>query len=156
MSEHTNWLVHDHREYDAALEQCEIAAGAEEWDEAVSLYKGFVDDLKLHMQMEDEVIYPMLEGLGAAAAAEVAVLREEHADLERLLADLHSILRTRDYDHFLESLKPLHRALRRHNTHEEAVLERRGGDPTLMQQRDAALARLRAVEAERGRRVWEF
>lgn len=156
MSDSPNWLVHDHRKYDEALQQCELAAGAGAWREAIAQYQTFLDDLKLHMQMEDDVIYPLLEALGGEAAEEAAALRDEHEALERLLQDLSSIIRTRDYDHFLDSLVPLHEAMRRHNAHEEEAFQRLGNEQALLTQRDAALARLRALEAERGKRVWDF
>ncbi len=35
MSDNTNWMVHDHRKYETALDECELAAGAGAWKEAV-------------------------------------------------------------------------------------------------------------------------
>jgi iron-sulfur cluster repair protein YtfE (RIC family) len=55
----SNWLVHDHDKYDAVLNECEIAADVGEWKKAKHLFQDFVSDLKLHMQMEDEVLYPL-------------------------------------------------------------------------------------------------
>jgi hypothetical protein len=154
MADASNWLVHDHHRYDAALDECEIAAGAGEWKEAIALFRSFLDELELHMRMEDEVVYPTVEQATGDPHGEIAELREEHEDLVRLLRDIGIILRTRDYDHFLESLVPLHRAMNKHNRHEEEVF-RRVAHHSLFAQREDVLNRLRAVEKKEGKRIWD-
>jgi len=47
MGKTSNWLVHDHKQYDAALAQCEEIAEEGLWDEALRIYKQFVENLKL-------------------------------------------------------------------------------------------------------------
>ncbi len=155
MSDTSNWLVHDHRRYEAALEACEIAAGAEDWKEAVQLFYGFVDDLKLHMRMEDEVLYPFFKEEVGDPNDEIAVLSEEHDYVAHLLHDLAAVIKRKDFDHFEESLKPLYRAMTEHNVHEEAVLGRMGSD-SLLTRRDEILQRLEAMEPHAGRRAWDF
>lgn len=155
MSDTANWLVHDHRKYEAALQACEFAAGAEEWKEAAKLFYDFVDDLKLHMRMEDEVLYPFFKEEVGDPEGEIARLSEEHDDIVRLLHDLAAVIKQKDFDHFEESLKPLYRAMTEHNAHEEAVFSRMGGE-ALLTRRDEVLRRLEALEPQAGRRVWEF
>ena len=41
MSDSSNWLIHDHRKYEEALKACEIAAGVEEWKEAVQRFEAW-------------------------------------------------------------------------------------------------------------------
>ena len=59
MNDTSNWLVHDHLKYDAILDECEMAADARESEECESLFQNFVKQLKLHMQIEDQVPYPL-------------------------------------------------------------------------------------------------
>jgi hemerythrin-like domain-containing protein len=155
MTEPSNWLVHDHRKYDIALDECEIAAGAGEWKEAITLFRGFLDDLRLHVQMEEEVVYPAFEQETGDPHGEIAELREEHEYLVRLLRDITVVVRTKDYDHFLESLVPLHRIMNRHNRHEEDIFLRLGNESLLMR-REEILSRLRGLERKAGKRVWDF
>ncbi len=54
-----NWLVHDHHKYDAELYNCELAAHAGDWDNTTFLFDIFAADIKLHMQMEDDVLFPL-------------------------------------------------------------------------------------------------
>lgn len=149
MSEDANWLVHDHRKYDEALSYCELVAGAGEWKEAVALFNAFVEDLRLHMRMEDEVLYPLFVAETGDPDHEIADLGEEHDDIVRLLGDLLTIIKTNDIDHFDESLPHLHRALRKHNAHEESALRRLGSESILLR-RDEILARLDAMKPKGG------
>lgn len=155
MSDTTNWLVHDHRKYEAALKACEIAAGAEDWKDAARLFREFVDDLKLHMRMEDEVLYPFFKEEVGDPDDEIGRLSDEHDDIVRLLYDLDAVIRQKDFDHFEESLQPLYRAMVEHNAHEEAVFGRLG-EGSLLTRRDEILRRLEALEQKAARRIWPF
>ena len=155
MNETSNWLVHDHRKYEAALEECEMAAGAGDWKDAVQLFNGFVDDLKLHMRMEDEVLYPLFVEQSADAAVEITDLSEEHDQIARLLTDLAYVIKRNDMDHFEDSLLPLYKAMTQHNEHEEEVFLNMGNGDLLMR-RDEILARLKSLETSQNHRSWDF
>jgi hemerythrin-like domain-containing protein len=155
VNETSNWLVHDHRNYDAALDKCELEAGAGEWKNAVKLFNEFIEDLKLHMRMEEEVLYPFFVEEAGDPEGAITVLTEEHEDLARLLRDLVYVIKTRNFDHFLDSLVPLHQVMKRHNQHEEDVFQRMADD-SLLVHRDEILKRLKSLQNKEGRRTWEF
>ena len=117
MNETSNWLVHDHHKYDVALDECEMAADVGEWKNAKRLFQDFVTDLKLHMQMEDEVLYPLFVEESGDPDGIINHLSEEHDYLVRLVQDLAYIIKANDFDHFLDSLEPLHKAMNQHNKH---------------------------------------
>lgn len=144
MSDTPNWLVHDHRKYEAALAECEMAAGAGDWKDAVRLFNSFVEDLKLHMRMEDEVLYPLLMEQADDADGEITELAEEHVHIAQLLHDLTYVIKRKDMDHFEESLLPFNKALTRHTGHEEEVFLGMGNGALLMH-RDDILARLKSL-----------
>jgi len=154
MPETSNWLVHDHRKFEAALRDCELAAGAEDWKAAVALFQAFAEDLKLHMRMEDEVIYPFFRREVADPDDDLGELMYEHDTLVRLLNDLARVIRNRDFDHFEDSLTPLYQAMTEHNVHEESVLRRLGSD-SLLSRRDEILRQLETIQPGIGR-AWEF
>ncbi len=154
MPEKANWLVHDHRKYEAVLEDCESAAGAGDWKEAVRLFYDFVEDLKLHMRMEDEIVYPFFREEVDDPENELGELMDEHDDLARLLTDLATVIKNKNYDHFEESLIPLYKAMVEHNAHEEQLLSRMGSD-SLLTRRDEILQRLEAMQPGAAR-AWEF
>lgn len=154
MGDPSNWLVHDHRKYQAALEACEAAAGVHEWKEAVQRFNAFVDDLKLHMRMEDEVLYPFFREQTGDPDDEIGDLTYEHDKLAGLLRDLAIVIRHKDYDHFEECLRPLYQALVEHSVHEETVFGRLSGH-ALLNRRDEILRRLEALQGGTPR-PWDF
>ncbi len=131
MVESLNWLNHDHLKYDEALDECELVAASGDWKNAVRLFKIFVEDLKHHMRIEDEILYPMIEGR-VELKQDIALLKDEHSNMVRLLRDLIFVIKTNDIDHFEESLEPLHQYMRDHNEHEEAVFMNAGIEEVLM------------------------
>lgn len=157
MNDTNNWLIHDHRKYDEMLTECEMAAEMADWKDAVRLFNEFTNDLKLHMQLEDEVIYPLFEKKGAEAEDAMTELHEQHEDLVRLLTDLVSVIKNKNIDHFMESLVPLHKIMNEHNEFEEEVFQRMGNDDLLMR-RDEVIQQLSALQAKDGyhAKEWTF
>lgn len=155
MNRDANWLVHDHRKYDRALEDCEFAAEVEDWKTAVKLFKTFAEDLKLHMQMEDEVLYPLLEEESGDPKGELVLLGHEHDDLVRLLGDLIDVIKTKNFHHFEESLRPLRKVMIQHNDYEEMVFLSLGTESLLLR-RDEIMSRLDALNPQARRRRWNF
>ena len=150
-----NWLVHDHHEYDAILDDCEMAADVGEWKKAKDLFQKFVSDLKLHMQMEDEVLYPLFIEENGDPDGVITHLSEEHDYLVHLVSDLAYIIKSNDFDHFLDCLEPLHKAMNQHNDHEEKVFLTMANQSILMR-RDEIVERLNAVHDKPGKRAWDF
>jgi hemerythrin-like domain-containing protein len=156
MNNQSNWLVHDHQQYDDMLGECELVAGTGDWKSAIALFNKFVNELKLHMRMEDEVLYPLVEEGCGDPEGEIAELKDEHDDIVRLIRDLMIIIKNKNYDHFEESLMPMHKALNQHNSHEEACFLSSGTEQTLMR-RDEIMARLNNLEeSQQQRKRWFF
>ncbi len=155
MNNTSNWLVHDHRKYDDILDECEMAADVGEWKKAKDLFQTFLSELKLHMQMEDEVLYPLFIEENGDPNGVITHLSEEHDYLQHLIQDLSYIIKANDFDHFLDSLEPLHKAMNQHNEHEEKVFLNMANQSMLMQ-RDEIIERLNAVQNKPGGRSWDF
>ena len=155
MNNTSNWLVHDHHKYDTALDECEMAADVGEWKKAKNLFQNFVSELKLHMQMEDQVLYPLFIEENGDPNGVITHLSEEHDYLVRLVQDLSYIIKANDFDHFLDSLEPLHKAMNQHNEHEEKVFLNMANQSILMR-RDEIIERLNAVQDKPGGRTWGF
>jgi len=157
MKTKANWMVHDHQKYDQMLTECEMAAEMADWKDAVRLFNEFTHDLKLHMHMEDEVLYPLFKQKGADQEDEIIELSEEHENLVRLLRDLVSVIKTKNIDHFMDSLLPLHKAMSEHSQHEETVFQSLENDPILMR-RDEIMKQLSDLQKQDGHesRDWGF
>jgi len=154
MPETKNWLVHDHRRFEETVKECELAAGAQDWKTAVALFNSVIDDLKLHMRMEDEVIYPFFRQEVGDPDDDIGDLVYEHDNLARLLTDLAKVIKNRNFDHFEASLEPLYQAMIEHNAHEEEVLKRMG-DESLLKRREEIVEQLETIKPGVSR-TWEF
>ena len=132
MSESSNWLVHDHQRYDKALSECEEIAEEGLWQDAIEAYERFVDEFKLHIRMEDEVCFPQFEKYYGDPKGELAYLAAEHDNIARMMHDLAYVIQRKDYEHFLASLKPLHKAIKEHNANEETLFLSIKDDQMLM------------------------
>ncbi len=155
MNQGSNWLHHDHRRYEAVLEDCRVAAEREEWRAARRLFEEFLSHLKLHMRMEEEVVYPAYDQAEGGPQKATQAMRDEHEQIVRLLRDLSWILKTNDSEHFLESLVPLRHAMMEHHEHEEQVFLPMA-ERVLLDRREEILKKLEEFgEAHAGRR-WDF
>jgi len=155
MSETSNWLVHDHGKYDALLAECEELAEEGLWEDALRVYRQFLEELKLHMRMEDEILYPLYEEQYGDPRGELTYLQGEHDNIAWLLHELAYVLKRNNTEHFLDSVRPLHKALNRHNANEEELFLNLEDDSILLR-RDEIMQRLNSMQDEAGKRVWHI
>lgn len=155
MGSTSNWLLHDHERYDEALAKCQEVADEGHWDCALKIYQQFVDELKLHMRMEDEVLYPFYEDQYGDPEGEIAYLYTEHDNIARLLHDLAFVIERKDFEHFRDSLKPLQKALNLHNENEEPLFLAME-DHSILKQRDEIIKRMNAMQDEMGMHIWNI
>ena len=156
MNEDTNWLTHDHAEYEAILYDCQSAAEQEDWKTATRLFRELVSHIKLHMHMEEEVLYPAYEQTMNAPQGPTLALREEHDEIYRLLRDLSHVIKTNDSHLFLESLLPLEKVLFKHHEKEEEIFLPMASF-VLLSQRDEIMRRLKVFDKDiPSKRAWDF
>ena len=84
----SNWLWHDHRDYEDLLRACASVAAAAEWAAAEERLQDLVSLLKGHFQVEEEVLFPAFEELVDVQGAPTRTLRGEHNLIRDLLAEL--------------------------------------------------------------------
>jgi iron-sulfur cluster repair protein YtfE (RIC family) len=155
MADGTNWLHHDHRRYESVLDDCRVAAEQEDWKRVRRLFDELVSHLKLHMRMEERVVYPAYDEAQGADRAVTEAMRGEHDEVVRLLRDLSWILKTNDSEHFLESLQPLKEAMARHHHNEEQTFLPVAAH-ALLGRREEITRKLEAFGEEQGERSWDF
>lgn len=149
MSESSNWLYHDHRKCEALLSECQEAVEREDWPFAKRLFDELVTHLKLHMLMEEEVLFPAYEEMMDAPRGPTAALRQEHDKIVRLLRDLSTVLKTKRSEHFLESLAPLEAVMSQHHDKEEDIFLPMAGH-VLLGKREEISKRLKEFAAKGG------
>ncbi len=155
MGEDENWLHHDHVAFEVLLEDCRDAAEAEDWRDVKRLFNELVSNLKLHMRIEEEALYPAYEQAMGTTEGPTRSLRTDHNEIVRLLHDLHFVLGTNDSAHFVDSLAPLEAVMERHHEKEEEIFLPMASQ-LLREQREEILKRLATVASGEGKRVWKI
>lgn len=121
MSDASYWLVHDHKDYEKALYECQLAVEQEDLREAKRRFDALRSELERHVEMEEKVLYPAYEAVAGAPHGPTEALREQHRELLRLLRDCSEVFATRDPEHISESLSTLDAAMTRHHDMEEEI-----------------------------------
>ncbi len=94
MSDSCDWLVHDHSKYEEMLLACVEAVEQWEWATANELFETLVEQVKGHMAMEEEVLYPAYESLAELPQEPLRALRNDHDKVVQLVRDLNIVLKT--------------------------------------------------------------
>jgi iron-sulfur cluster repair protein YtfE (RIC family) len=85
----TEILGADHRRLDAQLADVKRCLAAGSLREAAERFAAFRSGLERHIDVEEEVLFPVLERVtGTADAGPTHVLRAEHAELRRLMDEI--------------------------------------------------------------------
>ena len=121
MKQSETWLVHDHSLYEGLLARCQEAVEMEDWRNANQTFREMVTQLKQHMAIEDEVLYPAYEANTDAPQGPTAALREEHRRILHLVRDMERLLQTSDSELVLDSLAQLEWRMLKHHEKEEDI-----------------------------------
>ncbi len=116
------FLEWDHRRLDALLPNTRALAAAGDFDEAQATFAQFRSGLARHIQMEERVLFPVVEdGIGGPAGP-TQVMRHEHRAIESQMTDIATALEETDLAAFEEGLSSLSSVLAPHNMKEENIL----------------------------------
>jgi iron-sulfur cluster repair protein YtfE (RIC family) len=155
MNDSVDWLNHDHRKYEALLLRCQIAAENEDWEDVEKGFEELAKDLKTHIVMEENILYPAYEFETNTPSGPTAALRREHDEIVRLLRDLSRVIPTRNSEQLLESFAPLERAMELHHDKEEEIFLPMAGH-ALLGKRSEILERLKGFDVTKSSRDWGF
>ena len=83
----------------------------------------FREGLEHHIEAEEQVLFPVFEGLtGAAQGGPTVVMRAEHAELRKLMAEVASVLEAGPEEGHTTPLAALTARIYAHNGKEERIL----------------------------------
>lgn len=120
----TGLLTADHRRLDAVLADVKQEVKDQDLARARSLFAGFRRGLERHILVEEEVLFPAFEHhTGAREGGPTAVMRAEHAEIRRLMADVAGALEAAEGPPATTTpLAELTAILYAHNGKEERIL----------------------------------
>lgn len=82
----TEFLQMDHRRLDSIMDACRGHVASGEMKQAASVYARFVEELRRHIRIEEEILFPIFEeATGLDHNGPTHVMRAEHAEIRRLM-----------------------------------------------------------------------
>jgi hemerythrin-like domain-containing protein len=113
----------DHRRLDAILADAKRGLAAGDIAQASERFSEFRSGLERHIAVEEEVLFPAFEALaGAAAARPTEVMRREHVELRRLMAEVSAQLERGGEPGHATPFAALTALVYAHNGKEERIL----------------------------------
>jgi iron-sulfur cluster repair protein YtfE (RIC family) len=119
----TGVLGLDHRRLDAILADAKHALAAGDFALASARFAVFRDSLARHIVVEEEIVFPAFESLaGPSAGGPTQVMRAEHRELRRLMAEIAASLARGGDEERATPLAALTARIYAHNGKEERIL----------------------------------
>jgi iron-sulfur cluster repair protein YtfE (RIC family) len=117
----TDYLAGDHRRLDSLLAGARAATRASDWPELEVELRGFIDGLRRHIRLEEEIVFPVF-AKRTGIVGPLRVMEEEHRVLEGLLAQILAATSRTDGLALNELMQRLSDLIVVHNAKEERVL----------------------------------
>jgi len=111
-----------HRECDDVFIEAETAVSQKDWVLAENKLHEFQKELLLHLDAEENILFPEFEQATGIVSGPTQVMRMEHGQMRELLKDLENALLTKDSDKYLGLSETLMILMQQHNMKEENML----------------------------------
>jgi iron-sulfur cluster repair protein YtfE (RIC family) len=155
MTDTANWLIHDHSKYEDLLAEFKDTVAIEDWKDADQLFRLLVTNLKGHMAMEEEVLYPAYEQASHLPQGPTQALRHEHDQIVKLVEDINRVIKTRDSTHMLDCVTYLEKCMIKHHEKEEDIFLPLASH-VLDSNREAIMQKLNTFDASTAQRKWKL
>ncbi len=122
MSSIPEYMTGKHRECDDVFTEAESAVAAQNWSEAKSKWQLFANELALHLEAEETLLFPQFEQATGMTSGPTYVMRSEHEQMRALVVELERALSSENKDEFLGLSETLMVLMQQHNMKEEMML----------------------------------
>jgi len=122
MSTIPKFMTSKHRECDEIFSVAESAVAKEDWQKATIEWPKFCDELTLHFNAEETVLFPAFEQATGMTSGPTQVMRIEHEQMRDLVKSLNNALQQKDKTSFLGLSETLMVLMQQHNMKEEMML----------------------------------
>ncbi len=141
------FIKDDHRACDTLFARAEESASSGALEATREHFAKFRARVELHFAMEEEVLFPRFEEVTGHAGGPTAVMRDEHAQMRAVLADMDLAIEDGETAGFLDHAETLLVLTQQHNLKEEQILYPMM-DEVLAGEAEALIERLRAMDTE--------
>jgi len=117
-----DFMTRKHRECDDVFSEAESAVAKSNWTLASQQWHAFADELALHLQAEETILFPQFEQATGMTNGPTQVMRMEHQQMRALIQDLNAALTAENKKDFLANSETLMVLMQQHNMKEEMML----------------------------------
>jgi hemerythrin-like domain-containing protein len=142
----SSYMTSDHHRCDELFSQAESAASGQDWGAIAAGLQVFLDSMRQHFKMEEEVLFPAFEERTGMSMGPTQVMRMEHVQMRELFDAMSDAVKQQDRDEFLGQAETLLVMMQQHNMKEEQILYRMA-DQMLSVEMDDVLKKMRDVGA---------
>ena len=147
MKENKNWAVepwlnHDHKQFESAVYCCRSVCDDEDWGTVRNLFQDFLSSYVMHMQLEEDVLFPMYEERAETPTGAIISLREDHAQILGLAKHIRDLLERGDTQSVPNHMSSLYRLVTKHHKNEEEIFLPMARE-TLLSDKDKMLSELK-------------
>jgi hemerythrin-like domain-containing protein len=142
----SSYMTSDHHRCDELFSQAESAASGQDWSAIAAGLQVFLDSMRQHFKMEEEVLFPAFEERTGMSMGPTQVMRMEHVQMRELFDAMSEAVKQQDRDEFLGQAETLLVMMQQHNMKEEQILYRMA-DQMLSAEMDDVLQKMRGVGA---------
>ena len=142
----SSYMTSDHHRCDELFSQAEAAASGQDWNKIAAGLQDFLDSMRQHFKMEEEVLFPAFEQRTGMSMGPTQVMRMEHVQMRELFDAMDDAVKQQDRDEFLGQAETLLVMMQQHNMKEEQILYRMA-DQMLSAEMEEILQKMRAVGA---------
>lgn len=142
----SSYMTGDHHRCDELFSQAEAAASGQDWGKIAADLRVFLDSMRQHFKMEEEVLFPAFEQRTGMSMGPTQVMRMEHVQMRELFDAMADAVKQQDRDEFLGQAETLLVMMQQHNMKEEQILYRMA-DQMLSAEMEDVLQKMRGVGA---------
>jgi hemerythrin-like domain-containing protein len=142
----SSYMTSDHHRCDELFSQAEAAASGQDWAVIAADLQTFLDSMRQHFKMEEEVLFPAFEERTGMSMGPTQVMRMEHVQMRELFDAMADAVKQQDRDEFLGQAETLLVMMQQHNMKEEQILYRMA-DQVLSAEMEEMLQKMRGVGA---------
>jgi hemerythrin-like domain-containing protein len=142
----SSYMTSDHHRCDELFSQAESAASGQDWGVIAAGLQVFLDSMRQHFKMEEEVLFPAFEQRTGMSMGPTQVMRMEHVQMRELFDAMADAVKQQDRDEFLGQAETLLVMMQQHNMKEEQILYRMA-DQMLSAEMEDVLQKMRGVGA---------
>lgn len=116
------FMTTKHRECDEFFIAAENAVADNNWSLAAQTFSQFSQELTLHLEAEENILFPEFEQATGITQGPTQVMRGEHQQMRALVAELAQSLTNEDKDSYIGASETLMVLMQQHNMKEEMML----------------------------------